>query len=214
MPIPENFSIERARRAQELIASRVIEEDRIEYPVRYAAGVDVAFKGTTAVGAAVVVEYPSLRLVEESFAYTAVRFPYVPTLLAFRETGPALLALKKLRHDYQVLFVDGNGRLHPYRAGFACQLGVAVDKPTIGVAKKLLLGELRWLDDLAEIVVNGEVLGYAVKLHGRPVYVSVGHKVSLETAVKLVRAFTRPGARLPEPLLLAHRVSTRERGRL
>lgn len=189
----------------------MIESDCIDYPVRYAAGVDVSFKGDIAVGAAVVVEYPSLRLVEEKTVLTRAVFPYVPTLLAFREAGPALMALKKLSTDYQVLFVDGNGRLHPYKAGFACQLGLAVNKPTIGVAKSLLVGEARWLDDVAEILVGGEVLGYAVKLGSRTVYVSVGHKVSLTTALRLTRAFTRPGAKLPEPLLQAHKVGAETR---
>lgn len=211
MHIPSNFSVEKARLAQTLIAKRVLEIDSIDYPLRYAAGVDVSFRGSTAIGAAVLVEYPSLKLVERSVAVTEARFPYVPTLLAFREMGPALMALKKLSRDYQVLFVDGNGRLHPYRAGFACQLGLAVNKPTIGVAKSLLLGTLRWMNDVAEVVVNGEVCGYAVKLGSRPVYVSVGHKVSLATALKLVREFTRPGSRMPEPLLQAHRVCSEAR---
>ncbi|MEM1516529.1 MAG: endonuclease V [Thermofilum sp.] len=209
--LPEGFSIERARRAQQLIAQRVVESDQIDYPIRYAAGVDVSFKGQIAVGAAAVVEYPSLSLVEEKAALMRTTVPYVPTLLAFREMGPALMALKKLSHDYQVLFVDGNGRLHPYRAGFACQLGLAVGKPTIGVAKSLLIGEARWLDDVAEVSVGGEVLGYAVKLGPRPIYVSVGHKISLATALRLARAFTRPGARLPEPLLQAHKISVKMR---
>lgn len=207
--LPGSFSIEKARRAQLLIAQRVVESDCIDYPLRYAAGIDVAFKGSVAIGAAVIIEYPQLRLVEKEAVFTEVKFPYIPTLLAFRETGPALMALKKLSRDYQVLFVDGNGRLHPHKAGFACQLGLAVDKPTIGVAKSLLIGEVRWRNDLGEVSVNGEVLGFAVKLGSRPVYISVGHKVSLATALKLTLAFTRPGSRLPEPLLQAHNISVK-----
>jgi len=206
------FDYERAKRAQVELSKHVIEVDDIEYPVRYAAGVDVAFRGDLAVGAAVVVEYPSLRVVEEKVATMEVKIPYVPTFLAFREVPPALRALKLLSTEFQVLFVDGNGRLHPRKAGFACHLGVLVDKPTIGVAKKLLLGELRWVrEDEAEVVVGGEVLGCAVKLSRRPFYVSVGHKVTLQTAVRLARAFTRPGSSLPEPLKRAHALSARGR---
>jgi Deoxyinosine 3'endonuclease (endonuclease V) len=209
------FDYERAKRAQIELSKHVREVDEIEYPVRYAAGVDVSFKGSLAIGAAVVVEYPSLRVVEERIAFTKVEIPYVPTFLAFREVPPALRALKMLGTNYQVLFVDGNGRLHPRKAGFACHLGVLVDKPTIGVAKKLLLGVLRWVDESeAEVVVDGEVLGYAVKLSGKVFYVSVGHKLTLRTAVSLVKAFSRRGTSLPEPLRAAHSLSVRGRSSL
>jgi len=209
------FDYERAKRAQAELSKRVREIDEIEYPIRHAAGVDVAFKDGLAIGSAVVVEYPSLRVIEERLAVTEVRIPYVPTFLAFREVPPALKALRKLNTDYQILFVDGNGRLHPRKAGFACHLGVLVDKPTIGIAKKLLLGELRWTSkDEAEVIVNGEVLGYAVKLSRKIMYISVGHKVTLQTAVSLTKAFTRRGASLPEPLAQAHALSVRGRSSL
>jgi deoxyribonuclease V len=206
---------ERAKRAQAELSKRVKEVDEIEYPIRYAAGVDVAFKGGLAIGSAVVVEYSSLRVVEEKIAVTEVSIPYVPTFLAFREVPPALRALRMLSTNYQVLFVDGNGRLHPLKAGFACHLGVIMDKPTIGVAKKLLLGELKWVsEDEAEVMVGGEVLGYALRLSRKIVYVSVGHKVTLQTAVNLTKAFTRRGASLPEPLARAHALSVRGRDSL
>lgn len=210
----EGFSLARARLAQRKIAEKVIERDEIEYPLRYAAGVDVAYVGDTAVAAAVVVEYPSLSPVETHVVRTPVRFPYVPTLLAFREAWPAYKALTGLKTRYQVLFVDGNGRLHPFKAGFACHLGLAVGKPTIGVAKKLLVGEVEQINArTGRVVFSGEVLGYAVRLgkSSRYTYISVGHKITLDTALKVTLLFTKKGVSLPEPIRQAHSLATRAR---
>lgn len=173
---------------------------------------DLAYKGELAVGAAVVLDRKSLKLVDWA-TYTCVpKFPYIPTLLGFREVLPSWAALRRLKTDYDVLLVDGNGRLHPYKAGFACHLGVMVDKPTIGVAKRLLCGTVgKPLDKAAPIYLEGQVIGMEVKTlrRGRPIYVSVGHKISLETAVKLVLSLTRRGRKLPEPILQAHLLARR-----
>ncbi|QOJ79642.1 endonuclease V [Infirmifilum lucidum] len=211
------FSIDRARLAQRKIAERVREVDEIDFPVKHAAGVDVAYVGEKAVASAVVVEYPSLKLVEAATATVEVSFPYVPTLLAFREAWPAYRAIKSLGTPFQVLFVDGNGRLHPLKAGFACHLGVVLDKPTIGVAKKLLVGEVVEINErLGKVIYNGETLAYAIRLRGlgKRVYVSVGHKVTLETALRLTIAFTKKNSSLPEPLIQAHSMAKKVKERL
>jgi len=210
----ERFSIEKARIAQKKIAEKVKEVDEIDFPLKYAAGVDVAYVDDKAVASAVVVDYPGLRVVESKTVVVDVQFPYVPTLLAFREVWPAYKAVKSLSTPYQVLFVDGNGRLHPFKAGFACHLGVILDKPTIGVAKKLLVGEIfQKRENLGVVIYRGEVLAYAIKLgeRSRTIYVSVGHKVTLETALKLTLSFTKKNSSIPEPLIQAHRIATRSR---
>lgn len=199
------FSVERARLAQRLIAERVVEKDELAGGVRSVGGVDVSYVGDLAVTAATVVDAKSLKLVDKSLAKVRVEFPYVPTLLAFREAGPMIAAVKKLRSKPDVLLVDGNGRLHPLGAGIACQVGLALDIPTVGVAKKLLCGSIgEWRGDEAPVLVGDRVAGAALKLGSKIIYVSVGHKVSLKTAVELVRALTRRGYGLPEPLRLAH----------
>lgn len=211
------FSIERARKAQRKIAEKVVEADQIDYPVRFAAGVDVAYKGDKAVAAAVIVDSQTLSLVEVSIVKVDVKFPYIPTLLAFREVWPSYKALSSLKNPYQLLFVDGNGRLHPFKAGFACHLGVIIGKPTIGIAKKLLLGKVERIDEkLGKVVYNGEVLGYAVRLgrSRREIYVSVGHKVTLDTALRLTINFTGKNASLPEPIRQAHIYATKARREL
>lgn len=201
------FKVHRARLAQKLIAERVLEEDQLPPRVELVGGVDLSYVGSLAVAAAVVVDALTLEPTSTASVVLDVKFPYIPTLLAFREAGPMIVAVRKLGTRPHVLFVDGNGRLHPYRAGLACHVGLALDMPTIGVAKRLLCGELgEWRGREASIVLEGEVVGAALKV-GRglkPIYVSVGHKVSLRTAVRLTRRFTRRGAKLPEPLRIAH----------
>jgi len=199
------FSVERARFAQRVIASKVVEEDALPSVIRKVAGVDVAHLGNVAVAAAVVIDFETLRPLAQSTVATQVYVPYIPTLLAFREAGPMVAAVRSLSIDPDLVIVDGNGRLHPLGAGIACQVGLALDKPTIGVAKKLLCGVVgKRRGREAPVTLSGRVVGVALYTSSRPIYVSVGHKVSLETAASLVWRLTRPGYRLPEPLRLAH----------
>lgn len=203
------FSLERARLAQRLIAEKVLERDEVPLDVRLAGGVDVSYVGDLAIAAATVVDTKSFELVAKSLVKLKVEFPYVPTLLAFREAGPMIAAVRELEQKPDVLLVDGNGRLHPLGAGIACQVGLALDMPTIGVAKKLLCGKVeQWEGDEAPVIVGGRVAGSALKVGSKLLYVSVGHKISLPTAVKLVRLLTRAGSSLPEPLRLAHLEAT------
>jgi len=207
--LPRNFNIERARYAQKIIASKVIEDDELPKVIRKVTGVDIGYKDDIAIAAAVTVDSESLKEIESSTFMFKVRFPYIPTLLAFREVYPSWMALKKLKGNYDLVMVDGNGRLHPYRAGFACHLGVIINKPTIGVAKRLLCGKIgRWKGNIAPIYLDNSenIIGVAVKTLKRanPIYVSIGHKISLKTAIKFVLTYRRKKAKLPEPIRLAH----------
>lgn len=204
------FSVDRARFAQRVIASKVVERDELPAEIKYVAGVDVAHLKGVAIAAAALVDARTLKLMSSSVAEVRVYVPYIPTLLAFREAGPMVAALRKLDVEPDIVMVDGNGRLHPLGAGIACQVGLAVDKPTIGVAKKLLCGEVgEWKGYEAPVLLLGKVVGAALLTSSKPIYVSVGHKISLPTAVRLVFRLTRKGARLPEPLRLAHAIATK-----
>jgi len=211
--VPSWFSLERARRVQKMLAARVIEEDKLPNKIRLVGGVDIACKGGKGYGVAVLLDFPSLTVVEYAVSSVKVKFPYVPTLLAFREVGPIIAAIKRLSRLPDVLFVDGQGRAHPYRLGLACHLGVVLDIPTIGVAKKKLCGRLgEFKNDWAPLIDDNEVIGAAVvtmKGH-KPVYVSIGHKVSLKTAIELTLKCCK-GHRLPEPTHIAHVIATKAR---
>lgn len=190
------------------------------------AGVDQAFDGDEAVSAVVTMQDGAV--VEQVHARTPLEFPYIPGLLAFRETGPIIEALARLSVVPDVLVCDGNGRIHQRQAGIATHVGVIFDLPTIGVAKNLLCGELQ--DPPPEpfepgttvpVVANsgveapdGTIIGYAVQTRQwtdrsryiNPVYASPGHRVSASTAAELTLAVCA-GYKLPEPIRLADRLA-------
>ena len=202
------FSIPKAHKAQVYLSKKIVLEDRLPEKIRFVAGVDVAYAGETAVGSVAVLDYESLELLERQTATCSAKIPYIPTLLSFREIPAAIACIKKLKRQPDVFLVDGQGIAHPYRCGFASHLGLAVGKPAVGVAKSRLVGEP--VNDY--LVENGQIIGAVVttKASSKPVYVSVGHLLSLETAVKIVEHCVR-GSRVPEPLLQAHKIATAER---
>ena len=125
-------------------------------------GVDVSYVGDLGVGAAVVLDYDTLQLLEAAVAMHPVRMPYVPTLLSFRELPPAIAAIKRLKLTPDVFLVDAQGLAHPYRCGFASHLGLAIGKPTIGAAKSRLIGEATEHDGRTVLMDKGEVVGEVV----------------------------------------------------
>lgn len=199
---------------QKRLYTKVIARGAVR-PRRWVAGVDVAYREGGARARAVVVlcRWPEMEVIEERVAEEQVRFPYVPGLLGFREAPAALAALSKLSRPIDCLLVDGQGQAHPRRFGLACHLGLWIDRPTIGCAKSRLHGrasspgpEKGSTSPLLD--ADGEVLGAAVTTrdHCKPLYVSVGHRVSLEAAVEVVLACCQC-TKHPEPLRLADRLS-------
>ncbi len=181
-------------------------------PVRRVAGVDVSFRADRARAAVVVLSFPALELVDQAWAEVAVSFPYIPGLLSFRE-GPAVLAaFARLALWPDLIIFDGQGIAHPRRLGLASHLGLFLDLPSIGCAKSRLCGEHDEpgpaRGDWAPLYHKGEVVGAALRSRPgtRPLYVSPGHRVDLETAIRHVLACcTR--YRLPETTRRAHRLA-------
>jgi deoxyribonuclease V len=159
--------------------------------------------------AVVVLRYPGLEIVERKVITMPVVFPYVPGLLSFREVPLILAACEQLTVTPDLFIADGQGVAHPRRLGLACHLGLFLVVPTIGCAKSILcgrhdeVGEER--GDSAPLYDDGEVVGAAVRTRRgvKPVYVSIGHKVDLRTAIDWVLACCYR-YRLPEPTRLAH----------
>jgi len=206
------FSVSKAHEAQLRLSQKIITEDRLPQEIKRIAGVDAAYTDELALGAVAVLDYESLELLEWQTATCKVKFPYIPTLLSFREIPPAVACIKKLRLQPDVLLVDGQGAAHPYRCGFASYLGLAIGKPTVGVAKSRLVGEPTTFGGQVFLVQNGQIIGAVVttKEGVKPVYVSVGHLVSLGTAVKIAKRCVR-NSRIPEPLLQAHKIASDEK---
>ncbi len=216
--IKPKFSIEKAHETQLRLSKQIVFEDVLPKRIRFVAGVDVAYVKDLSIGAVAVLDYISLKLVESHIALCKTRFPYIPTLLSFREIPPTVLSVKKLHVQPDVFLVDGHGFAHPYRCGFASHLGLVIRKPTIGVAKSRLFGEVEdagGKEDVALLKHNNEVIGAVVttKRGCKPIYVSVGHMVSLETAIKIVKHCARYN-RIPEPILKAHEIAAAEKRKI
>jgi len=209
------FSISKAHKAQMRLAEKIITEDRLPQKINYIAGVDAAYSDQLAIGAVAVLDYKSLELLESRIATCEVKFPYIPTLLSFREIPPTVACIKKLKLQPDVLLADGQGIAHPYGCGFASHLGLAIGKPTIGVAKSRLVGEPKTTAGQVFLVQKGQVISAVVttKEGAKPVYVSVGHRVSLKRATEIVLRCTRK-YRLPEPIRRAHIIANEEKRRL
>ncbi|MGD9130695.1 MAG: deoxyribonuclease V [Candidatus Bathyarchaeota archaeon] len=211
------FSVKKAHEMQLRLSKKLIFEDTLPEKVDYVAGVDVAYLKDTSVCAVAVLDASNLSQVEVQVAHIQTRFPYVPTLLSFREIPPAYSAIKKLHIEPDVFMVDGQGVAHPYGLGFASHLGLILDKPTVGVAKSLLCGEVEQNveEGWAPLKYKGKVIGAEVvtKQGTKPVYVSVGHRVSLKRATEIVLECTGK-YRLPEPIRRAHIAAGEEKRKI
>jgi deoxyribonuclease V len=211
MKWPETISIAQAREQQEILRKRVqIVPFRGE--PRYVAGVDAAFSEGLVYAAACLYQYPELTFLEQATAIEKLRFPYVPGFLSFRE-GPAIIAaIRKLTVKPDVLLVDGQGIAHPRGIGIASHLGVLLNIPTIGCAKTRLVGEFKEPDrrkgNCSELTYEGRTVGAVVRTKDgvRPLFVSPGHKIDLDNAVRITLGCTGK-YRIPEPLRCADMLS-------
>lgn len=212
-----SVSIPEARDLQLKLRGRVLETDLTSL-VRYVAGADVSYDRRSPVlfAAVVVMNLENGATVEVSGVRAEASFPYVPGYLSFREVPPLVEAFARLRQRPDLLFCDGQGRAHPRRFGLACHLGVLLDIPTIGCAKNRLVGTHREpgvrRGRHTRLVHDGELIGEVVRTreHVKPVYVSIGHRITLPGArqwtLRLARRF-----RIPEPIRLAHQEVNRLR---
>jgi len=214
--IDAKFSVKKAHAMQLHLSKRVIKEDELPETIHYVAGIDVAYTKNYSIGAVAVLDYASLSVVETKTAPVKTRFPYIPTLLSFREILPSMRAIAKLKTQPDVFLVDGQGIAHPYRLGFASHLGLKLDRPTIGVAKGLLCGQVQSVNKEGWMLIidKDEIIGAAVGKKGeKPIFVSIGHKISLERAIDIVMNCTLR-YRIPEPIRLAHAIANQEKNTL
>lgn len=204
-----DISVEEAKKQQIELAKRVIIEELRKIP-QIIWGVDVSFPlPDWALGVVVVLKAPSMETIKVSYAFKKVTFPYIPGLLSFRETPVILEAADKIKQTFQpdLIFVDGNGILHPRRFGIASHIGIIFDTPTIGVAKTLLCGKVenkpQQKGQATNVTLNGEIIGKCLKTQDNcePVFVSIGNRITLQEAVWWVVNTSR--YRLPEPIRLA-----------
>lgn len=210
------MDIQALKQEQLTRAAEVVREDDFDVmPPRYIGGADVGFEqgGEVTRAALVILEYPSLKLVEHRVARIATTMPYIPGYLSFREYPALLVAWEQLEQRPDLLFVDGQGIAHPRRLGVASHFGMLVDVPTIGVAKRRLCGKFEPLGEepgeRQPLIDKGEQIGWVLRSKRRcnPLFISSGHRVSAETALTWVETCLQ-GYRLPEPTRWADAVAS------
>ncbi len=183
-----------------------LELDRVEI----VAGLDVGYRKSLGYAVALAYDVRNQREVCWVAVSSEVEIPYVPGLLAFREAPLMVAALKELVEqctEIDVVMVNGHGLAHPRRAGIATHIGLALDMPSIGIAKKKLFGDLVEENGRVAIYVEKQKVGYVVEYRGAKTFVTVGHRVDPDTALELALRIWREGARFPEPIELADKVS-------
>lgn len=199
---------------QQSLREQVITTDCLG-TVDFVAGVDVGFQddGKTTRAAIAVLSFPELELKDQAIAHRSTSFPYIPGLLSFREVPAVLDALEQLTITPDLLLCDGQGIAHPRRLGIASHLGILVDLPAIGVAKSLLVGKHGEIPaqkgDWVPLLHLGETIGAVLRTrpNTKPLYISPGHRISLETSLEYILACT-PKYRLPETTRFAHRLAS------
>ena len=208
------LTAEAAIEIQQTLRTEVITRDRFGV-VNYVAGVDVGFEaeGTITRAAVAVLSYPELQLCDQAIARRPTTFPYIPGFLSFREVPAVLDALEKVKIVPDLLLCDGQGIAHPRRFGIACHLGVLTHLPAIGVAKSRLIGKHSEVSEKRgtwePLYDRGEAIGAVLKTrpNTNPLYISLGHRISLETAIAYVMGCTTK-YRLPETTRFAHKLAS------
>ena len=212
------LSVDEAKSLQARLAGLVETSDRLPATIRRVAGVDVAYesRGNRLYAAIVILDFETLSILETTTHEDSTCFPYIPGLFSFREIPALVRALTKLTRAPDLLICDGQGLAHPRRFGLACHLGVLFDIPTIGCAKSCLVGHydspLDRRGNYSLLVHESETVGAVLRTQDRtkPVFLSIGHRVSLATACAMILHLT-PSYRLPEPIRQANRLANHTR---
>lgn len=210
-PHPWNVSPAEAVAIQRDLAGKVRIEP-LAGDIRHIAGVDVSVRGSRVQTAIVVLEIATLQLVDKAIWHGDVQFPYIPGLLSFREMPAILPALEQLSITPDVFMTDSQGLAHPRRMGLACHFGVLLDRPAFGVAKTRYIGRYEEpgmaKGDRSRLEDRDELIGAVVRTRAnvKPVFVSAGHRVTLDDAIRLTMD-TTTRYKIPEPTRLAHKYS-------
>jgi len=195
------MELERLKEEQRKLARKLIFKDDFS-DITKIGGCEILFTSDEIIAIAVVIDAQTHKLLDKRFFISKPKIPYIPLFQSYREVPIVVEAINLLKEKPDIILYDGTGILHPTKLGSASHLGLILDIPTIGVAKKRCFGELKD----GYIYVDGEKRGVELKTRefAKPLCVSPGHKISLQTAEKMVREYLRDGSKLPEPLRIAH----------
>lgn len=202
------MDVSKLYREQSELARKAILRDSFG-TIKRIGGVDCSYLDDEwVIAGLVVLDYDTLKPVYRTYEVQKLSFPYVPGLLAYREGEAMIGVIKKAKVKPDIIMVDGFGTNHPRRCGIATHIGIKLDMPTIGVGKSFLCGRIEG----NYVYQDGEKAGKMIYAEGskRPIYVSPGHRISLETAADIVSACISAG-RIPGPARLAHEYVTKLR---
>ncbi|MEO0089089.1 MAG: endonuclease V [candidate division WOR-3 bacterium] len=203
------IDIESLKKEQKEIAQKIKLVD-LRKKIEIIGACDVAFSFTFGYACFATFTYPGLEFLEEVIVKDKIDFPYLPEFLSYRELKFIIKAYQKIKKKPDVILIDGQGILHPRKAGIAAHLGVVINRSTIGVAKSLLIGEIK--ENLSKekfsylpIFFNNEVLGYVLRTreNTKPLYISPGNLITKEKALEIVINCCKK-FRIPEPLRYVH----------
>lgn len=210
--------IDLLRRIQRELSLEIVSIDLFKKPITRISGIDLAFVKQEAVVASVTVSFPSLEDIEKKTLVTELDFPYMPTLLCFRE-GPAIVRMiNSLGSEADVFMINSHGIAHPFFCGCASYVGVLTQKPTVGVASNSLCGECdhdpKEVGEALPVYYEGRAVGWILKSKAgsSPIFVSPGHLVGLDSSLRITKDCLRDH-KLPEPLYRAHRLANEEKNR-
>jgi len=192
------------------VLSRLVTTSDI-YPsqmIRAVCGVDVSYHKNEAFCSVVNMDRNSFDVIETKESRSVTEFPYISGLFMLREADPILTTLRQLKSSFDLLLVNGHGILHPRRMGLASLIGLLVDRPTIGIAKRLLCGS-EATDNY--ISIGRDICGKRIISSDKSLYVSIGHKICLNTSVRFVNELIKEKGKLPEPLRTADLLSKKFR---
>lgn len=208
-----NKEIRTYREIQLRIAKGIVIKDFFLKSVRNVCGIDTHFfkkeDKEFGISCAVLTSYPEINVKEVKFFISETSIPYIPTLLAFRELKFLWRVYKKLKHEPDIVIVDGQGIAHPFGVGIASHFGVLIQRPTIGCAKNHLFGEYNKVPskpDTAEPLFNRNMkIGWVYRtiFSKRPIFISPGHLISVDTCLKFIKTLCK-NSRVPEPVRVAH----------
>ena len=201
------IDFDKLKQEQAKLSVNLILKDEFK-KVEKIAGIDQVYIGDNVISCMVVCDAKTLEPIETATANAKAPIQYKPGFLAYRDLPAMIAAYNKLKNEPDVILVDGHGIAHPRRCGLASHFGLVMNKPTIGVAKSLIIGSI----ENHKVYIGKDLVAVELitKEHASPIYVSPGHMISIGTAAKIVKDSLREPHKLPEPLHLAHRGARRE----
>jgi deoxyribonuclease V len=204
----KEFDIDNLEKEQIKLSKEIITRDDYK-KITKVAGFGRAFLSNKILAVVTVFDYRTKKIIESKFSVSELEFPYIPGLLSYRESKALIDAYNKLENEPDIVIVPAHGLLHPRKFGMASHIGLLIDKPAIGISKHLICGKV----EEGKIYIEKSIVGSVIKTkeHSNPIYLSIGHKISLGSAIDIIKRLTLYPHKMPEPLHEANKIAKKLR---